>query len=464
VWLTGDFNRDGRTDVLHAVAGSDYAHQWTSRGNGQFRVSTFRPWVGYAIPNGVWLTGDFSGDRRTDVFHAVAGTNYAHIWIANGGFGSGRLFALDAATGAEIWKSPELARLTGTTLTSTTEFHEQIGYSSPLVHNGRVYIGIADHGDNPIQNGRVEAVSLATGARVPGFGFTSTGTRGGGVWTTPATDGSGVYVTTGNTRCWNGGCQPEPTPNHGLSLLRLAAATGGLVWKLQPVPFALDDDPDWAAGVTVMSTTCGTLVASVQKDGWAYAVAAGSTSPGAPALRWQFPSTGVPFAPISGVSHGDTHYKKPGAAWGDVLFIVTGGLSRVANGPESGYGKLHALNACAPGSQRVRWILDVPGSSGGGYSLGPPTVSGGIVYIGTDFGRVVAIADPSVVTPPSSARRCEHTSLPVFFCSFLGFRVVPIPVVLANVQVNGGMWTEPALAKGRVFVSTSTGYVHMLAP
>jgi hypothetical protein len=172
----------------------------------------------------------------------------------------------------------------------------------------------------------------------------------------------------------------------------------------------------------------------------------------------------VPFTPIAGVTHGDTHYKKPGAAWGDVLFIVTGGLSRVANGPASGYGKLHALNACAPRAQRVRWILDVPSSSGGGYSLGAPTVSGGIVYIGTDLGHVVAIADPSVLAPPSSARRCENANYTVFLCGLLGYRVVPVPVVLADVPVNGGMWTEPALAKGRVFVSTATGYVHMLAP
>jgi outer membrane protein assembly factor BamB len=70
------------------------------------------------------------------------------------GLGSGRLFALDAATGAEIWKSPEIARITGTTSRSTTEFHEQIGYSSPVVFEGRVYVGVADHCDNPIQNGR----------------------------------------------------------------------------------------------------------------------------------------------------------------------------------------------------------------------------------------------------------------------------------------------------------------------
>src|SRR5262249_5113836 len=147
----------------------------------------------------------------------------------------GRIFALRASDGMEIWKSPELARLTGTTASSTNEFHEQFGYSSPLVLGDRVYAGIADHGDNPIQRGRVVAVNLSNGQPVAGFGFESTSTRGGGVWSSLAGGLEGaIYITTGNVRCWNGGCQPEPNPNHGLSMLRLNASSGAVDWKLQP--------------------------------------------------------------------------------------------------------------------------------------------------------------------------------------------------------------------------------------
>ncbi len=384
------------------------------------------------------------------------------------GLGSGRLFALDAATGSEIWKSAEVARLTGTSHGSTAELHEQIGYSAPLVFFNRVYIGVADHGDNPIQKGRVVAVDVATGAIEPAFSFSATGTRGGGVWSSLAGHGDGIFVTTGNTRCWNGGCQPEPAPNHGLSMLRLDKHTGALAWKLQPVPFALDDDPDWSAGAMVMTGTCGQLVASVQKDGWAYAVLAGSAAPKPPPVRWQFPPTGYPFTPAPGISHGDTHYKKPGATWKDVLFIVTGGHSRPLDGASSGYGKLHALNACAPDARRVRWILDVPGATHSGYSLGPPSVTGGIVYIGTDLGHVVAIADPDVSAPPASAQRCENTHYTLAQCSAAGYHPVPIPNVLADVALplgaGDGVWTEPALAGGRVFVTTRGGHVYMLSP
>jgi glucose dehydrogenase len=101
--------------------------------------------------------------------------------------GDSRLFALDAKTGAEIWKSPVIARLTGLTFGSKTEFHENIGYSSPIVFKNHVYVGVADQCDNPIQKGRVVAVKLETGAIAPAFSYCSTGTctdstRGGGVW------------------------------------------------------------------------------------------------------------------------------------------------------------------------------------------------------------------------------------------------------------------------------------------
>ena len=47
-----------------------------------FGVSLFRPWAGYAIPNGLWLVGDFNGDGRADIVHAVEGTDYVHPWLS----------------------------------------------------------------------------------------------------------------------------------------------------------------------------------------------------------------------------------------------------------------------------------------------------------------------------------------------------------------------------------------------
>ena len=147
----------------------------------------------------------------------------------HGSYGSARLFALDAKTGALIWKSDRIAEINGDTWGSTSELHQRIAHTYPLIFGTKVYIGIHNTADNPVQVGRVIAVELATGHIDPAFQFRAVGTagsppgtRGGGVWNAPAADSAGVYFTTGNTRSDAAGTQsPEPKPNHGLSMLRV---------------------------------------------------------------------------------------------------------------------------------------------------------------------------------------------------------------------------------------------------
>jgi outer membrane protein assembly factor BamB len=378
------------------------------------------------------------------------------------GLGSGRIFALNAATGAEVWKSAAVAVLNGTTPHSTSELHEQIGYSSPLVRNDKVYVGIANHCDNPIQNGKVMTVDLATGATVGGFSYQSTSTRGGGVWSSVAAGPAGeLYITTGNVRAGNPG--GAPAVNHGLALLRLDPSSGGVIWQFQPVPFELDGDPDWAAGPIALKASCGTVAVSTQKDGWSYAVDAGTGAPGSASMRWQFPPTGVPFTPGDGTTHGDDRYLVRGAAWNDVFITMTGGENIVSD-INSGFGRLHGLNTCAKNSGRVRWLFDVPSAIvGATYQLGPPTVTRGIVFVGTAQGHLVAFADPTVKT--SAGQRCSNPAVSNASCVASGFALVPQPAVLADVTLDGSrILTEPALAGGRVFVATEGGRVFMLQP
>ena len=413
----------------------------------------------------------------------IFGANDPSVSV-DSGLGSARLYAVNARTGALIWKSDVVAHVTGCTGGSLIELHERIAYSAPLVHDDKVYVGIHDAGDDPIQNGKVVAVDLKTGHIVSGFSYQSTGTRGGGVWNSPAADEKGVYLTTGNTRNWNGGSQPEPSPNNGLSMIRVNSSTGVVDWKFQPVPYALDDDPDWSAGAAVNHSSCGDLVESVQKDGWTYAVEAGSGK-----CRWQYPPTNEPSCtfPASGPHvHGDYDYKRPGATWGDVLIINAGGWGLnvpwtpmeecpgLGSPCAAGYAVLHALNSCTPDAQRARWILNVPSATpGNGYGIGAPTVTGGIVYVTTDQGHVVAIADPAV--RPAAGFQCTNEFInpstgPLwsFFCILDGFQLVPTPQVLANVAlpdgVNAaGLRNEPAISRERLFVGTGGGHVYALS-
>ena len=379
--------------------------------------------------------------------------------------GSGRLFSLRPSDGGEIWKSPELARLTGLASGSQSEFHEQFGYSSPLVHAGRVYGGIANHGDNPIQRGRVVAVNLSDGQPVAGFNFEATGTRGGGVWSSIAggLDGNAIYITTGNVRCWNPQtCQSEPSPNHALSLIRLDPSTGALVWKHQPVPFAMDGDPDWATGVHLIASSCGHLGVSTMKDGWSYAVRANSGGSPTASVQWQFPATGA-FAPGDGTAHGDSRYLHAGAVWNDVFFTETGGEG-VTNDVATGFGRLHALNTCTDNANRVRWVADVPGATAGfEYQLGNPSVTRGIIFIGTSSGNLVALADPS--RWPAQGSRCSRPDLSNADCASNGYALVPVPTVLRDISLGSGrIRGEPALAGNRVFVATEGGVLFMLEP
>jgi outer membrane protein assembly factor BamB len=349
---------------------------------------------------------------------------------------------------------------------ATGEQHERIAYSSPLVHDDRVYVGIHDAGDDPIQNGKVIALDADTGHIRPAFNFEATSVRGGGIWNAPAAERDDVLFTTGNT---SDGVVSEPVPNHGLSMISVEARSGAINWQFQPVPFALDDDPDWSAGVSLARTSCGRIAASVMKDGWTYALNANNG-----VCRWQFPATVPPadhcLFPASGAHvHGDTDYKRPAAIWRNTLTIVTGGEALVAaGGVFNGYGRLHGLNVCAasPG-HRVRWIADVPHNGRGGYSLGAPSATHGIFYITTDQGHVVAIADPAVA-PPAGVR-CSQVLTAVASCAVLGFSLVYAPAVLADVALTdgadaAGLRNEPAIANGRLFVATQGGHVYMLSP
>lgn len=372
--------------------------------------------------------------------------------------GDGHLIALDAHDGTLLWESPVIARVTGS---GFNDFHEQIGYSAPLVFHDRVYIGIADHCDNPIQNGKMVAVHLNDGTLDASFNYVSTSTRGGGIWNSP-TAWEDIFVTTGNTA--NGNVS-EPAVNHGLSMLRLDKNTGAVAWQHQPVPYALDDDPDWAAGAVVMDTSCGRLVTSQQKDGWAWSVDAHTGS-----VRWAFPTgpwATSGFTIADGTVHGDTDYKRPGAAWGDVYVATVGGLDTTTN-LTAGYRQLHALNVCAPENRRVRWIKDVPATSGfATYPLGPPTITHGIVYVGTVEGHLVVIADPQVV--PAAGWRCSDPNVATPICAILGalgsvIRLVPDPTVLKDIALPGatGIFGEPVLVGDRVMVADVGGKVFML--
>ena len=112
-------------------------------------------------------------------------------------------------------------------------------------------------------------------------------------------------------------------------------------------------------------------------------------------------------------------------------------------------------------------------------SYSTPTVTGGIVFTGTNEdpidhkGHLVVLGDPSVVPPVGW--RCSNTDYLSQNCP-APYVLVPIPRLLASIAMPYGgslasIHNEPALAKGRVFVATNptpafpnAGHVYMLEP
>jgi len=94
-WVAGDFNGDGKTDLIHIVVEKNYIHPWKSLGNGQFEIGKVLPPPGYQIGRGTWVAADFNGDGKSDLIHLVSNSNYIHTWksLGNGQFEIGKFSA-----------------------------------------------------------------------------------------------------------------------------------------------------------------------------------------------------------------------------------------------------------------------------------------------------------------------------------------------------------------------------------
>ena len=83
-FLSGDFNGDGIDDLFHVVNHS-YGHAWLSRGDGTFSIRPPFPNNSYnlAANNYNLQTGDFDGDGRTDILHLVSPSE-VRVFLSNG--------------------------------------------------------------------------------------------------------------------------------------------------------------------------------------------------------------------------------------------------------------------------------------------------------------------------------------------------------------------------------------------
>src|ERR1700694_4844087 len=142
---------------------------------------------------GIWKTGLGSTTDPNCSYPVTAGVT-SSATVQNGvvyvGGGDSFWYALDANTGAILWKV-----FTGDNSVAGAHYN----WSSPLIYNGFAYIGIASNCDNPLVQGQLLQVSLTTHAVTNTAVFVPNGQIGGGVWTSPTADPatSSVFVSTG---------------------------------------------------------------------------------------------------------------------------------------------------------------------------------------------------------------------------------------------------------------------------
>jgi outer membrane protein assembly factor BamB len=196
------------------------------------------------------------------------------------GGGGPNWYALDATTGAILWSV-----YTG----DNSQAGAHYNWSSPLIVNGYAYVGIASNCDNPLVQGQLLKVSLASGSIVATYNFVPNGQVGGGIWTSPTYDPATnrIFVSTGTLAGY--------TQTQSQAIVALDAGTLAYddSWQL---PFGASiADSDWSTTPTLTTDAQGDQLLSVSnKNGvlytfnrnnlaagpvWQRAIAIGGTCP-----------------------------------------------------------------------------------------------------------------------------------------------------------------------------------------
>jgi polyvinyl alcohol dehydrogenase (cytochrome) len=278
------------------------------------------------------------------------------IYVGGGGndtIGGGHpaLYALNATTGAVIWKTA--------IGTSPGDF----AWSSPVVYNGSLYYGIASLADCPLTRGRLIKVDAATGHLQATFYAVPSGCVAGGIWGSPSIDTATglLYVPTGT---------PTPdcfgkTGDYSMSLLVLDTTNLSYVasWQVPPNQ-VISADSDFGSVPTLFTATINgtvrSLVGVANKNGTFYAFDRAHVSSGP---IWQKVVALAPGGPQSGGG------SIAPAVWDGQTLYVAGGNTKI--GGASCKGSVRALN---PASGAFKWERCLTGPVLGSLAAVPGVV------------------------------------------------------------------------------------------
>jgi outer membrane protein assembly factor BamB len=180
---------------------------------------------------------------------------------------NGYLYALNTANGSNVWPPAVVA------IPSPTK-NDYYAWSSPMVTGGNIYLGISSQCDVPLVRAGLDEFTQASGTLETTYWTTPAGTRGASIWSSPATDGHSVFVTTGN----------GPAGSMGYSVIRvnmkLTRRLG--IWTVPAKQQVYDSDFGGSPGIWTASLggTPTEMVGACNKNGLFYAFNAAHVAAG----------------------------------------------------------------------------------------------------------------------------------------------------------------------------------------
>jgi outer membrane protein assembly factor BamB len=263
---------------------------------------------------------------------------------------NGYMYAITASTGDVVWRS-----VVGIPSTKQNDYY---GWGSPLVANGKVYVGVSSRCSTPDVRGGAIGFNQATGAQI-GRWYDQPGTTvGGSVWSSLAALPNGnIVISTGN------GNNAVPQVPYAESVAELRGTTLGFVdgWHLPKYEQIYDSD--FGSSPTVFTAypngAATTMVGACDKNGYYYAFRANDIHAGP---QWRQMIGAAAGAAPAGGGECDSS-----AIWNGHQLII-GGDGTTINGTAY-QGSVQALN---PTTGKPAWQTGLPGNV-----IGTPTEDGG---------------------------------------------------------------------------------------
>ena len=324
--------------------------------------------------------------------------------------GSHDVYALDAATGRQLWK-----RAVGPDTAAGRKAY--FNWGSPTVNNGHVFEGLgANCNDEKVRGGVVE-LDQHTGVVQGTWYDAPAGRTGATVWSSQAADGTNVWVTTGS---------PDPAGGaiyDAYSIVRLSQTT--MTKQDQwTAPNALDSDLDFGSSPTLFTGSPGgvstPMVGACSKNGLYYAWRQSDLAAGP---VWSV-RVGVP----GGSPNGDCITS---AAWDGRLQNLFVAANFTTVGGVDVQGSLRRLD---PTTGAAAWVSPLPCRP-----TGSPTLNGAVV-------AVAMYACPSGVAPTVELLRETDGAH------------------LGSVPATGKTFAQPVFAAGHLFVASEDGTLTAYAP